>query len=133
MNDLQEEAEGEVLFIADGKDRPAIEARARQVMATANDIRARYTSPLDIGKRSRHIARAMTWAEVLYCLDETKAEVFSASEYEARRSKRGILVRAWDMIVAIPTIPECLRLTLGKEPFAFYGPWGPVTEAPALF
>lgn len=137
--DDKEAARAEVMDIADGKDRAAIEARARRVMAAANEIRARYGSVLDVDKRFRAIARAMAWAEILCYLDEVPAiATFSADEYAAWREDdpRGFLSRAWGWVIAIVTIyqvRDAFRVLLGKEPFAFYEPWGPVTEAPALF
>jgi hypothetical protein len=64
-------AEDEVLTIADGLPRAEVEQRARQAFESANEIRARYRSWMDAGKRSGAVRRARIWAEILQHMDAT--------------------------------------------------------------
>lgn len=136
------EASDEVMQIADGHEREAIDQRSRQAFDWANECRVRYQGIQDMSKRSLAVKRAYVWAEVLDYMDETGEPVFSMEKCAA------FLLgdhRWWDAITGpfwflrIPTGVRVWRDIFGTQPIVFYEWAGaasgarelPVAEPPA--
>lgn len=123
-----------VLYIADGLSRRGVENRAQLAMAWANDIRGRYTSVLDLEKRARMTLQAYAWASILYFLDDTGDQVFSAEAFRRWEDgdDDGVLARIRECILSplrLWGVIEVLRMLIGKKPWPFYEPWGAITGA----
>lgn len=112
-----------VLAIADGLPHDQVRQRAYQAFTWANECRARYTSLLDVTKRSSAATRALTWANILRYLDESAAEStcsdFTRDEFLAWQHGG----HWWDLLnvfAIASTIALAMRALFGTKPIIWY-------------
>lgn len=107
----------EVLTVADGLGRTAIEALASLAFDEANVVRAALGGRLspDFSARAGSIIRAEAWADVLCHLDRTGAVTFSRQDFQANPPENagGSAVSRYGFV-------RGFALTYGSKPFNFY-------------